>query len=440
MGMAETLITKLCSIRQIVVRPMGAVRKFTDPRQDPVRAGQELDVETVLAGSIQKAGDRVRVTVQLMNVRTGASLWAAQFDTDFRDIFQVQDSISERVAHALTLRLSGEESARLAGHYTENPEAYQLYLQGQYLLGKQTGDRSDNLRRSLEFYRLAVDRDPKFARAFVGIAEFYISAGDPKLAPRDSSLHARSAVVRALELDDTLAEAHNALAELKYQYEFDWSGAEAEFKRAIDLEPNVAYFHIASSWNQMCQGRFDQAQAELARAVELEPGSLRFNKTQGVLFIFMRRYDEAINHYKKMREVEPTLIHRNQFSMAVAFAQVGMRAEAVEELLEDGRTRGYLTTNEIELLKEAFRASGWEAYMRMTINLLEEKAKREYISPTILAGLYALSGRKEPALAWLEKAIDIGDPWISLIKIQPAYDSLRSDPRFRELLFRVGLQ
>src|SRR5262249_52732768 len=145
------------------------------------------------------------------------------------------------------------------------------------------------------------------------------------------------------------------------------------------------------------------------------------NKTQGVLFIFMRRYDEAISHYKKMREVEPTLIHRNQFSVAVAYGQLGMRAEAVEEFLEDGRTRGYLIPNEVELLREAFRASGWEAYMRMTINLLEEKTKREYISPTILAGLYSLSGGKEPALDWLEKAVNKRDPWTSQIKIQPAY-------------------
>ena len=438
MGMAETLITKLSNVKQLVVRPTSAVRKYTDQRQDPVEAGQELRAEAVLDGSIQKAGDRVRVTIRLTDVRSGIPLWAGQFDEKFTDIFKVQDAIAERVTQALTLRLSPEEGARLATHYTEDPEAYQLYLAGNYFFSKQTGDRAYNFGKSLEYYRQAVERDPKFARAYVGIAEFYISAGN-NLPQWERSPKAKAAVVKALELDDTLAEAHNALAELKYQYEFDWAGAEADFKRAIDLEPNVAYFHLAYSWYHMCLGRFDQAQAELGRAQALEPGSLRINKTQGILFLFMRRYDEAIGHYQKMREVEPTLIHRNQFSMSVAYEQVGMRAEAVEEFLEDGRTRGFLMPEEMKALREAFRASGWQGYVRKRIELLEGKAKKEYVPPTTLAGIHALAGEKEPAFAWLNRAVDTRDPWLSLIKIQPAYDSLRPDPRFTKLLQRVNL-
>jgi tetratricopeptide (TPR) repeat protein len=400
--------------------------------------GRELEAEAVLDGTIQKAGDRVRVTVRLVDVENSATSWSEQFDTDFTDIFRVQDAISERVVQALTVRLSSEDSARLKVHQTENPEAYQLYLQGNYFFSKPTGDRGDNFRKSLEYYLAAAEKDPKFASAYVGIAEYYISAGSNR-PPWERSPQARVAVMRALERDGNLGEAHNALAELKYQYEFDWSGAEAEFRRALDIEPNAAYFHLAYGWYQMCLGRFDQAQAELNKAQELEPSSLRFNKTQGILFLFMRQYDKAFSHYEKMRLVEPNLIHRNQWSMSVAYEQRGLYAQAVEEFLEDGRTRGYLTFAEIKALSKTFKGSGWQGFVLARIELLERKSKKEYVPPTALAGIHALAGEKDSAFAWLEKAVETRDPWLSLIKIQPAYDTLRSDPRFTTLLQRLNL-
>lgn len=439
MGMAETLITKLSNINQLVVQPMSSVRKYTDLQQNPVKAGQELKTEVVLDGSIQRVADRIRVTVRLMDVESGAALWAAQFDENFTDIFKVQDSISERVTQALTLRLSPEESARLTKRSTDNPEAYQLFLQGQYFFSRHTGDRVDNLRKSLEYYQLAVEKDPKFALAYVGIAEFYLSAGNPKLPPGEHLPKAKAAVTKALELDNALAEAHTALAEMKYQYEFDRPSAEAAFKRALELNSNSAYIHVAYGWYLMCGGHFDQAQAEQDKAQELEPGSLRFNKTQGILFLFRRQYDKAFSHYQKMREVEPNLIHRNQWSMSVAYEQSGRHAEAVEEFLEDGRTRKYLEPEEIETLRKAFTESGWQGFSRMRIDLMEEKSKKENVPPTLLAGLHALSGERDLAFAWLEKAIDSRDGWMALLKIQPAYDNIRSDPRFTELLHRVGL-
>jgi TolB-like protein/DNA-binding winged helix-turn-helix (wHTH) protein/tetratricopeptide (TPR) repeat protein len=438
LGMAESLISKLSGMKQIVVRPVGAVRKYTDPQQDPAQVGRELEAEAVLDGTIQKAGDRVRVTVRLVDVENSATSWSEQFDTDFTDIFRVQDAISERVVQALTVRLSSEDSARLKVHQTENPEAYQLYLQGNYFFSKPTGDRGDNFRKSLEYYLAAAEKDPKFASAYVGIAEYYISAGSNR-PPWERSPQARVAVMRALERDGNLGEAHNALAELKYQYEFDWSGAEAEFRRALDIEPNAAYFHLAYGWYQMCLGRFDQAQAELNKAQELEPSSLRFNKTQGILFLFMRQYDKAFSHYEKMRLVEPNLIHRNQWSMSVAYEQRGLYAQAVEEFLEDGRTRGYLTFAEIKALSKTFKGSGWQGFVLARIELLERKSKKEYVPPTALAGIHALAGEKDSAFAWLEKAVETRDPWLSLIKIQPAYDTLRSDPRFTTLLQRLNL-
>lgn len=439
MGMTNQLITKLSNLKELVVRPMSSVRKYTDLQQDPVKAGQEVEAEAVLDGSIQKAGDRVRVTVRLIDVESGATLFSESLDEQFTDILNLQDSLSERVTQALSLKLTGEERAQLTKHDTDDPEAYQLALQGDYLFEKQTGDRTDNWRKGLDYYNKAVERDPKFARAYIGIAEFYISEGDSKNALLEPVAKAKAAVLKALELDNSLAEAHNALAELKYQYEFDWTGAETEFKRAIELSPNVPYFHLAYVWYLFCQERFDEAQVELDKAQELTPGSIRANKAQGILFLFRRQYDKAFSHYQKMREVEPAAIHRNQWTMSVAYERMGLHKEAVEEFLEDGRIRAFLEREEIERLRKAFKDSGWRGFERMRIDLLERKSKKEYVPPTLMAGVYALAGEKDAAFAWLDKAIDARDGWIALIKIQPAYDNLRADPRFTKVLERMNL-
>jgi DNA-binding winged helix-turn-helix (wHTH) protein/TolB-like protein len=440
MGITNQLITKLSNLNELVVRPMSSVRKYTNVQQDPIKAGHEVEAEAVLEGSIQKAGDRVRVTVTLIDVNTGVPIFSESFDQQFTDILKVQDSISERVAQALSLKLSADERAQLTKHDTDNTQAYQLALQGQYFYSKQTGDFRDNIRRSLDFYQQAVEKDPKFARAYIGISEFYISGGiDPTISRLERLKRAKDAVLRALELDNSLAEAHNALAELKYQYEFDWTGAGTHFKRALELGPNVSYFHLAHHWYLMCQERFDEAQLELDKAQQLAPGNIRINNAQGVLALFRRQYDKAISHYQNTRKVEPAAIHRNQWSMSVAYQRMGMHKEAVEEFLEDGRTRAYLEREEIERLRKAFNESGWRGFERMRIDLLEQKSKKKNLPPTLMAGVYGLAGEKDAAFAWLNKAIDERDGWIALIKVQPAYDSLRADPRYTKLLARMNL-
>ena len=440
MGMTNQLITKLSNLNQLVVRPMSSVRKYTDVQQDPVKAGHEVEAEAVLDGSIQKAGDRVRVTARLIEVKSGATMFSESFDEQFTDILKMQDSISERVTQALSLKLTGEERAQLTKHDTDNPEAYQLALQGQYFFGKQTGDFRDNLRKARDFYQKAVEKDPKFARAYIGISEFYISGGhDPTISRLERLKRAKDAVSRALELDDNLAEAHNALAELKYQYEFDWAGAGTHFKRALELGPNVSYFHTAHHWYLMCQQRFDEAQFELDKAQELAPGNIRLNNAQGILLLFRRQYDKALSHYQNTRKVEPTAIHRNQWSISVVYERMGLHKEAVESFLEDGRTRGYLHRDEIDRLQKAFKESGWRGFAQMRLDLLEQKSKKENLPPTLMAGLYALADEKDAAFAWLNKALDERDGWVALIKIQPAYDSLRTDPRFKEVLERMNL-
>jgi tetratricopeptide (TPR) repeat protein len=258
------------------------------------------------------------------------------------------------------------------------------------------------------------------------------------LPPTERIPKARDAILKALELDNTLAEAHNALAEFKYQYDFDWSGAEEHFKQAISLDPNAADIRLAHGWYLMCAGLFEKADAEMQKAHELYPSSLDIGRARGMLLFYQRQYDKAIKHYQRMREVEPKS-HRTNMYMSMAYQQKGMYGEAVEEFLEHGRTIGFLKPEEILGLRKAFQTSGWQGFLRQRLVVANEKPKSLYIPPTIRAGIYGLLGDKDPAFAWLEKAIEDRDPDMSQIKINPAYDSLRSDPRFNRLLQRVNL-
>lgn len=437
MGMAETMITRLSNINQIVVRPMAAVRKYTDPQGDPVKIGKEVQAEAVLDGSIQKADGRVRVTVRLTDVRNGAILWAEQFDEKFTDIFKLQDSISERVARALPIKLSSEEATRLAKRYTDNPEAYELYLQAQYLWNNRI---PENDRRMNEYYQQALAKDPRFALAYIGLAEVEMHRFGANRAPIADSLPKITAnLTKALELDDSLAQAHNTLAEIKYQFEFEWPGAEKEFKRAIDLNANVASIRLAYGWFLMSAGRFDQATVEMHRAQELDPSSMLINRAWARLFYFMRQYDRSIQHLQRMIEAEPN-VAVNHWALALPYVRKAMYAEAVEESAKAAMIDGTgLTPQEIEADKQTFRKEGWEAYLRLRHERMLRRAQKEYVSPLAIAVGYARLGNRDQAFVWLDNAIDARASGVAGLKIDPECDVLRSDPRFARALKRMNL-
>lgn len=435
MGMAETLITRLSNVRQIVVRPMSSARKFTDPQQDTIKAGQELQAEAVLDGSIQKSGDRVRVTVRLMNVQSGATLWAEQFDENFTDIFKVQDSISARVTNALLLRLSGDEQRQLTKHHTNNAEAYQLYLQAEYLRDKR------DYNKSVELYQSTIDKDPNFALAHIGLAESYMhlhAEGAPAIPIQETLPKIRAALTRALELDETLAEAHNTSAEIKYQLEYDWSGAEKEFQRAIELNPNAAYIRMAYGWYLMNQNRFDEALPQMERAQELDPRNLLYQLAIGAFYYFSREYEKALDRFQKILQVEPNYPGAFYW-IEVIYQQKGMYAEALEYAWKNGISVGRLKPEEVPRRREIFKQSGWQGILRLRRDAYEKRAKKERINARNVAIIYALLGDKDQAFAWLEKAINEHEPFAVQLKIEPQYDSLRSDPRYTTLLKRLNM-
>src|SRR2546423_1220369 len=302
MGMADTLIARLSNIREVVVRPISSVRKYVELEQDPLAAGRELGAESVLDGSIQRWGDHIRVTVRLMRVADGASLWAAVFDEKFTDIFAVQDVISEKVAGALASHLSSEEKKRLTKRHTENAEAYRLYLKGRYYWWK---NAPATFRKSRDFFQRAVDADPSFALGYCGLNSFYgFGSAWGVLPPDEGWPKAERAITKALELDDQLAEAHTGLAALKLVYYRDWAGAEREAERAIELNPKFDEVHYFYSFYLAATGRFDEALAECRRALELDPLSFRINQHMGNCFYYARRYDEAIRQYAEALELD----------------------------------------------------------------------------------------------------------------------------------------
>jgi DNA-binding winged helix-turn-helix (wHTH) protein/TolB-like protein/Flp pilus assembly protein TadD len=435
MGMAEALITRLSNLKLVAVRPVSAVRKYTDPQQDPVKAGQEMQVEAVLDGNIQKAGDRVRVSVRLVNVADALPLWAEQFDESFIDIFKLQDSIAERITQSLKVQLSPQEKERLAKHYTESPEAYQLYLRGQLLWH---GRRQNWIEQSLHYYQQAIEKDPNFALAYIGVADSYIMlSGHRKISMLEAETKARPNIMKALQLDDLLAQAHNALAELKYQYEYDWSGAEKEFKHAIDLNPNVAWIHQAYGWFLMSAGRFDEATTEMDRARELDPSSLTINVGRGRLFYFRRQYEQAIQHFQNIIAVEPN-DDSSYFSLYTIYEQKKMYPEAVEAYLKTGSLKG-APDESIEELRAAFKSNGWQGFLVKQLENLERTAKTHYVPPSRFANLYVRLGRRDEAFAFLAKTFAEHDPLVLQFKIEPAFDSLRNDPRYAELVRKIGL-
>jgi DNA-binding winged helix-turn-helix (wHTH) protein/TolB-like protein/Flp pilus assembly protein TadD len=432
MGMADTLIVRLSNLREVPVRPISSVRKFSGLEQDPRAAGYELGVESVLDGQIQRSGDRIRVTARLINVSDGKQLWADQFDEKFTDIFTLQDLISEKIISALELKLTGEEQRRLTKRYTENVEAYQLYVNGRFYWEKRT---EEGLQRAIEYFTEAIEKDPNYALAYAGLADSYALLGVFHLAPKEAFPKAKEAALNALRIDDRLGEAHAALGHIKVQYEYDWAGAEKEYKRAIDLNPNYANAHLFYSIHLAMMGRFNEALAGANRAQELEPSSLFIYTGVGVSLYYARRYDEAINQLKRVLDMNPN-IDLARSVLGHAYLQKGMYEQAIAEF----QKRMTPATGTYGDLGQAYGLSGRRGEALKEIYELHELSKHRYVAAYNLALIYASLGDKNNALDWLEKAYEDRSTLLIWIRVDPRLDNLRSEPRFKAVIKRMGLE
>jgi DNA-binding winged helix-turn-helix (wHTH) protein/TolB-like protein/Tfp pilus assembly protein PilF len=436
LGMADALITRLGGTKLLIVRSTGAVRRYSLPDLDPVAAGRELQVESVLEGSIQTAGGRVRTTVRLLRVSDGSALWAGTFDEPLTDIFAVQDSISERVAAALALELTEAQRSLLTRRYTSDTEAYQLYLKGRFFWNKRT---REGFERGITCFQQAIEKDPTYALAYSGLADSHIGlAFYHYVAPHEAMPRAREAAAKALQIDGSLAEAHASLAHVKTNYEWDWAGAEPEWKAALALKPDYATGHQWYAVHYLAPlGRMEQAIAEAGRARDLDPLSAVFNAFVGGTLLFARQYDPAIAESRKAIDLHPDFGVAHWF-LGRAYLKKGWFAQALPEL-----QAAVTLSGGSPLMKGTLGVgqalSGDRAAARATKAELERLRSEGYASALDVASIHTALGERGRAFEWLERAHAERAFHLIYLNVWPELEPLRSDPRFQDLARRVGL-
>ncbi|HSE96766.1 MAG TPA: winged helix-turn-helix domain-containing protein [Blastocatellia bacterium] len=439
LALADALITKLSNIDQIIVRPTNAVRKYTNEREDPAAAGRELRVEAVLDGNIQRSGDRLRLTVQMIDVAGRRPVWAETFDEKLTDIFLLQDRVADRVAQAMTLKLTGAEKMRLARRYTENAEAYRAYLKGRYFWNKST---EEAIKKGIEYFNVAISIDPNFALAYAGLADCYNSLGSSgtilgALPPSEVYPKAKAAALKALDLDGELAEAHASLARVKWNYDWDRAGAENDFKRSLELDPNLASARHSYAILLAQLGKFDEAAVEIKRAQELDPVSVSISTSLGWVLYWGRQYDQAIEQTLRALELDPTFA-RTHLIAGRAYLKKGMHGEAIAEFQKGAEISGG-RSHALAALGLAYASAGKRGDALEVLNELKQLSKQRYLSTYHTAAIYAELGERDRAFALLEKVIEERSHPLFMIKVDPVFDGLRPDPRFNELLNRTGL-
>ncbi|HKR13401.1 MAG TPA: tetratricopeptide repeat protein [Pyrinomonadaceae bacterium] len=427
LGIADALITRLSKLRKVKVRPTSAVRNAV--KDDAVSFGRALKVATVLEGTIQKWDEYIRVTVQLVSIRDGATLWAERFDEKFTNIFAIEDSISEQAAAALTVKLTAEEQEQLVKRYTENTQAHQAYLKGRYFFERRT---QDGLAKSIEYFESAIRLDPYYAIAYAGLAECYCMLVSFDLVPpRDSMPKAKEAALKAISIEPNLAEAHAALGWILLN-DWEWTAAEREFKLAIELNPNYATGHHYYAIYLRHMRRFDRSLAETRKVQELDPTSAGRKATEGVTLYCAGRYAEAIEELRRALELDAnsTIAH---YGLARIHAQRGMYDAAITEY---ERTMS-LFGKSPELLSHlgyVYAVSGKRDAAKKMLEELEESANNGYVPSFYRALIYVGLDQKEQALEWLEQAYQEHDVNLVSLAVEPTLASLREDPRFTRLL------
>jgi DNA-binding winged helix-turn-helix (wHTH) protein/TolB-like protein/Tfp pilus assembly protein PilF len=434
LGMADTLITRLSDLDQIIVHPISAVRKYDSIDAHPLAAGKELKVDAVLEGTLQKTADRLRVTLRLHDVRDGRTLWSGKFDEKLTDIFMVQDSISDQVAAAMALNLSREKRTLMFRRYTDNAAAYELYLNGRYWWNKRT---VDGMKKAAEYFEQAIALSPNYALAYAGLADCYnLLSILEAAAPQEAFPKARAAAIKALEIDDTLAEARTSLGWIKWVYDWDWPGSEREFKRAIQISPGYA---TAYDWYAVClaqTGRFDQALSQLRLAQRHDPLSLVIQVHTGWVYFYSGHYERAIEQYQRVLEMDPSYIWA-RIHLSQAYEQKGMYTEAIAELQQAVATSS-VNHRHLAGLAHIFAMNGRESEARRLLDDLLEREKKQYVSPYSIALVYAGLEEKNQALAWLRKGAEQRAGRMVRLRFDHRFNNLRTEPQFIEMLRRIN--
>jgi len=434
-GIADALTTKLSGVAQLRIRPSSAVLHYANA--NPVSAGRELSVDSVLDGQIQRSGSRMRVTVQLVTMRDGNTLWADTLDEDFTNIFQIEDAISVGVAERLKLQLTESEKKGLTRHFTQNSEAYQLYMQGRYLWDKNTGEP---LLKSVEYYEQAIDRDPGFALAYVGIADAYTDLViQSYVAGAEGLPKVKAAALKALQIDPNLAEAHNSLGVVAWAYDWDWTKADEEFQKAADLNPDSVATHEDRAFFLMTMLRFDESIAEGKRAVELNPASASLNTGLGYFHFAARRYNDSAGWLKKAIDLDPDYTFPRAV-LAADYALSGQSSRALAEcasLSEVAPSSKDPFVSAIAAYASAVSSNRTEAQAILT--RLKSLPSQRYVDPYEIAIVYSGLGENDAVIEWLERTYREHSISVVFFSSDPFFLKLHSDARFQDLIRKAHL-
>jgi eukaryotic-like serine/threonine-protein kinase len=432
-GVAEGVINRLCRLPNLKVIARSTVFRLKGQSGDVQKLGKSLNVRAVLTGRLSKRGDNIKLEADLMDISTGSQLWGDEYTRKVSDAAGLEQEIAADISQKLRVQLDAGEKYRLSQANTQNAEAYQLYLKGQYFLFKLT---EQDGKKAIQYFQQAIDADSNYALAYTGLATAYVAFSDTLLPPKEAIPKAKEAVKTALRLDDSLPEAHRALADILFNYDWDWPAAEREYKRAIDLNPNYAEAYHQYAWPLAMSGQTSEALAELRHAQQLDPLSLFIATDINVPFYVARQYDLSIKQSRKVIEMEPNygLAH---YTLALALAQKHDYATAISEF-QKSRSLSDIPWNDAGL-GYVYASSGRKQEALQVIGELRAKAKQRYVSSYAIATVYAGLGDRDKAFEWLEKAYEERSPGLTWLKVEPMLDSIRSDPRYRNLLRRTGL-
>ncbi|MBK9438169.1 MAG: hypothetical protein IPN51_09315 [Chloracidobacterium sp.] len=441
-GLAESLIFRLTQIPDLRVSPTSSVMRYKGKETDIAKIASELGVDAVMTGRLTKWGDNLNITVELVDARTNKSLWGEQYERKLSELLTTQREIVAEIVGKLQLKLSGESEQKLAKKYTDNDEAYQLYLQGRFHWNKRN---IPEFQKAVVFFKQAIEKDPNYALAYSGLADTYSqfpTYGD--FRPKDYFPQGKQAALKALELDPNLAEAHTSLAQIIIHFDYDFAGAERSYKRAIELDPNYPTAHQWYAELLSWSGRDDESIREITKAIELAPFSIAINISICSQLQRAGRFDEALLQNKKFNELFPgeAGFHRRNGNI---YADQGKYDQAVEEYLLEARAKNFKPENTTRL-KEAYEKGGWDGYerMRQELRLEELNAKHAkdpngYVRAIDFAFAYAWGKDKDNTIEYLNKGYDERERQLLLLKVNKTWDFVRDDPRFKELVRRVGI-
>ena len=434
-GMTDALITDLAQISALQVTSRTSVLRYKGDKKALPAIARELGVDAVVEGTVARSGNRVRIDAQLVHGATDRHLWAQSYERDLRDILALQGEVTRAIATEVEAKLTPQEKARLTSAHSVNPEAYDAYLRGRYFVNRKTAAGAN---KSVEYFNLAIEKDPGFALPYAGLAEAYIVSGSyGGLPPKEAYPRAREAAQKALGIDEKLAEGHSALASIRFFFDWDWEAAEREFKRAIELNPRYPLAHRRFSHLLASRGRFTEAENEAKRALELDPLSLAENTSYGWILILAGQTDAMIEHRRKALELDPNyaMFHRG---LCLAYLRKGMLDQAVahcQKATQLSKDDAFLLAS----LGYVYGVAGKRESARKILGELNRLSRSGYVPAWFTATVYAGLGEKDQAFAWLEKAYAERAGQFVWLNLDPLVDSLHSDPRFGDLAQRVGL-